>query len=314
MCRNAGREEGITYMSSLHIYLYIYKQDHEIERFEKANQLDPLEQELRSAYLAVQKIIKNLLSQSENVLMTAETDLKAFFDKYKGKKVTPEIKLQTRQKLAACKVAYEGVKRMRSALAKLPSEFSYLRFPIKRAGTPTFRSLLSNLKSLEARVRDGHNLYIFSAEGHGRAGLVAGCLLGRIYGCPISEAIVRLQFYHDCRLSLVNKEVKVSCPATSEQNNLLYEILLHNEPAYSPYIRITGPPTDVCRKKEVRIRKRGCGDPILCEQIQSVVDVDIVDNPDTSQLTTSLDKTFVASDLSYIDDDDPDGAVWDIYT
>ena len=38
------------------------------------------------------------------------------------------------------------------------------------------------LWELERRLGEGQNLFLYSHDGHGRVGMVAGCLVGRLYG------------------------------------------------------------------------------------------------------------------------------------
>ena len=42
-------------------------------------------------------------------------------------------------------------------------------------------------------MRDGVNMYIFSAHGHGRVGIVGGCLLGRMYVGPVDQTVLVLR-------------------------------------------------------------------------------------------------------------------------
>ena len=51
-------------------------------------------------------------------------------------------------------------------------------------------------------LRDGGSMYIFSMHGHGRVGIIGGCLLGRLYGLHANEVLSRIQRYHDTRPGL----------------------------------------------------------------------------------------------------------------
>ena len=74
----------------------------------------------------------------------------------------------------------------------------------EKKGIPTTeaeeRDFITLLNTIERRIRSGQRLYIFSEHGHGRAGLVAACLLGRLYGITSPEALELVQRHHDARI------------------------------------------------------------------------------------------------------------------
>ncbi|RLN32774.1 hypothetical protein BBJ28_00013839 [Nothophytophthora sp. Chile5] len=79
-------------------------------------------------------------------------------------------------------------------------QLEFLHFPMPQDGVPAGESaLLAFLEQLETRLRGGKNLYVFSRLGHGRTGLIAALLLGRVYGITASEALERAQRLHDCQ-------------------------------------------------------------------------------------------------------------------
>ena len=62
------------------------------------------------------------------------------------------------------------------------------------------RRFVQFLENLERRLRRRERLYIFSEHGHGRAGLVGACLVGRLYGMEVSDALELVQRTHDTRI------------------------------------------------------------------------------------------------------------------
>ena len=71
---------------------------------------------------------------------------------------------------------------------------------------------------------------------HGRVGLLAGCLLGRLYGLTPAIALYRLQACHDSAVSEKNRLVPVSCPCDIVQRKLLADVLvLTNRPYEGTY-------------------------------------------------------------------------------
>jgi hypothetical protein len=58
------------------------------------------------------------------------------------------------------------------------------------------------LLELERRLRRKERLYIFSKQGHGRAGTLAACLLGHLYGLQFMEALEIVQRAHNARIDM----------------------------------------------------------------------------------------------------------------
>lgn len=114
-------------------------------------------------------------------------------------------------------------------LAQLPdtkrvtSEF--VRMPIQQDSAPDLNDFLPLLWKLEKRLMAGERLYIYSLEGHGRCGLVCGCLLGRLYGLTPRETLFRMQVYHDFIPSQVHRVVPINCPQLINQQELLVSVL-----------------------------------------------------------------------------------------
>jgi hypothetical protein len=84
----------------------------------------------------------------------------------------------------------------------------YLRFAVhiitQNPGIPVTMEEEQNFQDLlvhlERRLRRRERLYIFSEHGHGRAGMVGACLLGRLYGITCADALELVQRSHDCRV------------------------------------------------------------------------------------------------------------------
>jgi hypothetical protein len=101
----------------------------------------------------------------------------------------------------------------------------FIRFPIPYDSVPNIKEFMPFLWKLEQFILSGKRLYIYSLEGHGRAGMVCGCLLGRIYGLTPRETLFRMQVYHDCTPSEEGRAVPVNCPQLVNQQELLITVL-----------------------------------------------------------------------------------------
>ena len=60
-------------------------------------------------------------------------------------------------------------------------------------------SFLKLIENIERRLRRRERIYVFSKQGHGRAGLFGTCLLGHLYGLKHTEALEIVQRSHDAR-------------------------------------------------------------------------------------------------------------------
>ena len=61
---------------------------------------------------------------------------------------------------------------------------------------------LQFIYEIERRLRRKERIYIFSKQGHGRAGTLAACLLGHLYGLTHLEALEIVQRSHNARLDM----------------------------------------------------------------------------------------------------------------
>jgi protein-tyrosine phosphatase len=68
-------------------------------------------------------------------------------------------------------------------------------------------------------------MFIHCRGGHGRTGVVAALLLGKIYNLPAYEALELVQRFHDNRKSVQKKGQQYSSPETHEQKGQVYKIL-----------------------------------------------------------------------------------------
>jgi hypothetical protein len=101
----------------------------------------------------------------------------------------------------------------------------FVRLPIEQDSAPDLTDFLPLLWKLEQRLMAGERLYVYSLEGHGRCGLVCGCLLGRLYGLHPRETLFRMQVYHDFIASQTRRLVPINCPQLINQQELLSSVL-----------------------------------------------------------------------------------------
>ena len=142
----------------------------------------------------------------------------------------------TRPKLA---LAQESLVRADETLACL-KPLNFIDFPIPRDGVRSMDETLALLEQLEIQLRAGERVYIYSQHGHGRVGLVAASLLGRLYGLSATEALRYTQICHDSMKSVENFKFRVSSPQSMAQIQMMQAILSHSvDPIYQPINTMT---------------------------------------------------------------------------
>lgn len=126
---------------------------------------------------------------------------------------------------AKMKMAQDAVKKATNQLKLIPKDFCFLRIPLPVDAVPTVNEILPVLWELEQRLAQGDNIFLYSREGHGRVGLIAAALLGRLYGLTSMEALYRVQACHDSAKCEEERSIPVHCPQLVVQRRLVEDIL-----------------------------------------------------------------------------------------
>ncbi|KAJ1450617.1 hypothetical protein M885DRAFT_531945 [Pelagophyceae sp. CCMP2097] len=123
----------------------------------------------------------------------------------------------------------------RKSLQKLPTACTTLRLPV--ADDSAFvddAEAIRLCEAVEAAMRGGGCVYVYSRLGHGRAGMLCALLLGRLYGLEAHEALDRVQVYHDSRKCFdVRRGAVVSCPQSLAQRACVERLLARTDSIYS---------------------------------------------------------------------------------
>lgn len=138
----------------------------------------------------------------------------------------PEYEKKRIELKAKRKVALDNIARAKKDLNKLSSRTpTWKRYPLEYNVIPPLDRIVPIIWRLEEKLYRGENLFIYSREGHGRAALICGCILGRLYGLSITDTLLRLQTYHDCQRGQREREVSINCPQMRAQQEMLGRIL-----------------------------------------------------------------------------------------
>ncbi len=147
--------------------------------------------------------------------------------------------------------AQESIDSAKNTIEKWPEFPEYYYYPIEggREGMLSIEDTIKLCEHVELKLREGSNVYIFSEEGHGRAGVLGACLLGRLYGYTQDEALRRMQRIHDSRQDMQsrigksqrNRMAPIQCPRTKQQRMLIREVLAKNDQIYRDIARCMSP-------------------------------------------------------------------------
>jgi protein-tyrosine phosphatase len=105
------------------------------------------------------------------------------------------------------------------------SSLSLIRLPIQDKGIASDEDVLELVEEIVQRFKKGENIFIHCRGGHGRTGVVAALLLGRLYGLSAYESLELVQKYHDTRIDVQEKPGVYSSPETHEQRGQVYKLL-----------------------------------------------------------------------------------------
>jgi len=97
-----------------------------------------------------------------------------------------------------------------------PRQVRFLHFPIDDLSAPSMSQLRDIVTQLEKEVLEGRTLYVHCWGGRGRAGTVGACLLGKLEGLTVDEALERVQTQYSAR-----EQDGMRSPETASQFSLI---------------------------------------------------------------------------------------------
>ncbi|ELR21385.1 uncharacterized protein ACA1_183190 [Acanthamoeba castellanii str. Neff] len=121
----------------------------------------------------------------------------------------------------------------KSMLDSRPSDFvqksqelRYVHHPIPDRMIGSDDATLVLVEKILAFLRAGEMVYIHCYGGHGRTGIFASVLLGRIHGIDAEKALQLCKLYHDCRPDVEGISAKsVPSPQTHDQRAQVVRLL-----------------------------------------------------------------------------------------
>lgn len=219
-------------LSSVVTFVSLMEEEEE-EAMEQRHGVEPMHLALRKAFNSVKFAITNIILQSTSIIEAAQDEVRSASLFKKGDVRFEEESRRRLKAMGRMKRAQDAIKRAKDQMARIPSKYDFIRIPLQNNTAPSIHEILPPLWELEKRLARQEVLYVYSKEGHGRVGLVSGCLLGRLYGLTAEETLYRIQTCHDCMRVEESRPMPVGCPQLPIQRNLITEVLEHTNKAHT---------------------------------------------------------------------------------
>jgi len=188
--------------------------DHEEREFERKNKLRTLPDLLKRQVKSTRKQLKAACVHADMSMSVLETELQALPICPKYDLRWEEMMVPRREVMARLRLARQQADRAHNSLRAVPGDVSVLRFPVENdCEFDSDEMLLEAAECIESYIREGRRVFFFSRLGHGRVGVLAAALLGRLYGLPARVCLARTQLHHDARPGVD----RFSCPQTMPQ-------------------------------------------------------------------------------------------------
>lgn len=239
---NKWKPPPVTAVSALLLnrvdYFVSLMDEDEEEAIEFACKVPSVETCIRNALATANAAVMTIISQCMAVI---SKQTKQLDDIPRYGKSDPRYPAATREILrckARIQLANDNMHRAKQQIKNLPPRADFIRIPLRLDGLVTPNQMLPKIWQLEELLQQGRTLYIYSRDGHGRAGLVAGIMLGRLYNLHPYEALYRIQACHDSAKRESERAIPINCPQLPVQRELLAQILhLTNRPQEMTFIR-----------------------------------------------------------------------------
>eukprot|EP01034_Spumella_vulgaris_P022155 gene22155-28262_t len=178
-----------------------------------------------TAFDTARSAVNQILIDNTGVISKQQEQIDAIPKFGKSDPRFPAAYRETLRCKARIKLAEECIKRARSQIKNLSTQIEWMRIPLQADRVPTVNAMLPFLWQLERSLRSGRNIYLYSRDGHGRAGMMAALLLGRLYGLHPYEAIYRIQASHDSSKREEHRNIPITCPQLPVQRQLVTDVL-----------------------------------------------------------------------------------------
>jgi len=191
------------------------------------SEMTPIKELMLTAGRKARFSVASLLAENQEIIEKNKKLIAKIPNVSKTDKKYAKHKRERLRAQARINMATENSLKSQSQLERYPTTLDWIRIPLSAASVPTIHEFLVILWDLEARLRKGEVLYLYSKEGHGRAGYVAAALVGRLYGLKSRDALYRIQCCHDTIKIYSDLEFPIQCPQLEIQRRLVHDAIDH---------------------------------------------------------------------------------------
>lgn len=190
-----------------------------------------VESTVKSAEIEVRKSLKQSMLQLKFARDTETVKLEAMPTLHHTNERFAAMEKEKAKRQYKILVASRDYELAAAEFSALAARVSWRRYALSADPCPNKHELLPVIWAVEDLIAKKEVVYVYSNDGHGRAGVVCGCVLGRLYDLPSKDALFRLQLSHSSYVSLQNKPA-VSCPQSPKQRILVQQVIEDAERAY----------------------------------------------------------------------------------
>jgi hypothetical protein len=242
-------------LSGVNVFISLMEESEEA-LCEKQLNIDPIQSSMKGAAAKASFEVNEIIRECKDTIreLQVKVQLVPTFNKR-----DPRYEEAYREKVklnAKISKATSTMERAKNQIKLLPKTFEFMRIALKSTDVPTIHEMLHHLYDIEHKFAEGKSVYLYSREGHGRVGLVAGCLLGRLYALKPYDALWRIQACHDSMKCEAHRKVRANCPQLGIQKRLIEEVLNHTGRVFDG-VRLNAHSDPETYVEEKRYSKRG---------------------------------------------------------
>lgn len=212
-------------LAGMGTFVSLLGEEEETQDMLRKNEKQSIYDKMKASFVKSKLSVSTVIQENEEVVEKYQKELVNLpylpkddtrYAKYKRERIRCNAKIQ---------IAFDNISKTKRQLNKYPKQYELLRIPLSSSSAPTVHQLLVIMWELERRLRAGECLFVYSRDGHGRAGMICGALLGRLTGLTAREALYRLQACHDATITNDAMTVPVSCPQLPIQRQIVAELI-----------------------------------------------------------------------------------------
>ena len=195
--------------------------------YKDQSSMTPIKDLMQTAGRKARFSVASLLAENQDIIEKNKKQIKNIPNVDKTDKKYAKYKRERLRAQARINMATESSAKSQLQLERYPKTLDWIRIPLSASSVPTIHEFITILWDLEAKLRRGEVLYLYSKEGHGRVGYVAAALVGRLYGLKSRDALYRIQCCHDAIKIYSDLEVPIQCPQLEIQRRLVHDAIDH---------------------------------------------------------------------------------------